>query len=126
MQSNSAHQCMKCGLKTSFEFCKVYICMILRITRCKVRKTQEHNVSYFQRRPTIFTAANASLPTPRPTKMPSAMLSTEPKSKPSNVGTNSCTNSFGMLVRPKSIASLCINGGCCYYLEIFSKTQKLE
>ena len=56
----------------------------------------------------MFTAANASLPTPCPMKTPSIIVIKEMQSMPKSVGISILPNSFGMLSEPKSIASLCI------------------
>lgn len=67
----------------------------------------------------MFTAANASLPTPCPIKTPSITVIKEMQSMPKSVGISILPNSFGMLSEPKSIASLCIQSS-------FSKDAKLR
>ena len=56
----------------------------------------------------IFTAARASLPTPRPTNIPSVAVTAHNDSIPSTVGTKYIRNRRGIPVFPRSIASLFI------------------
>ena len=64
---------------------------------------------------TILTAANASLPTPRPTNTPSAIVMHAIQTIPSNVGKKILRNRTGMFILPKSIRSLCITQITFYF-----------
>lgn len=71
---------------------------------------------------TIFTAARASLPRPRPTNMPSVITKRADYTMPSNVGMSSLLKRLDTFVVPKSILSFIILYG--YLLLISGRKSK--